>query len=159
MKKIRAFTIIELVVVMVISGIAISIAGLSYDIINMQMLNYETTSARLLSTIQFNHLLKTDFIQAKKVIKEQGSLKFVSENKNEISYYFDEDNIIRRMAYLADTFQLSVFNVKQQLINEVQKNDGDLVDELSFQLTNLEHTQYFHYYKTYGADVLMEYTE
>jgi prepilin-type N-terminal cleavage/methylation domain-containing protein len=156
MQKVKAFTLMELLVSMLISGIVISIIYLSYEIIYKQYEGYKKTNKKITQALLVNTLLKTDFLKAHYILNKEKGLLFLDKQQNAIGYQFEEKYILRKANNVQDTFFLKAITIKQEFMNLKQEEPFGLVDNLFFEASILDELEQFHFQKTYGADVLME---
>ena len=153
MNRIKSYTVIELLVVMVISALTISMIYACYRIFSGQYIAYKNSSEEIAQYILLDRLLIQDVSRAERILKsDQGlSMKF---NYKEIKYDFTDSSVIRTDK-IVDTF-----NIRPHLVqlnyNDLAKHIPDqLVDEISFKSIYKEDTLHFLYKKKYAANVLM----
>ncbi len=156
MQKAKAFTLMELLVSMLISGIVISIIYLSYEIIYKQYEEYKKTNQKITQTLLLNTLLKTDFLQSHYILNKEKGLVFIDKENHGIGYQFEELYVLRKVNEVQDTFFIAAKEISIKFQNEKQEVPLGLIDELIFDATILDEQEHFHYQKNYGADVLME---
>ncbi len=104
MKKVSAFTIIEIIVAMLISGIVISASYTIY--FNFKVLFIETQlefeeNSRILL---LQSLLKRDFREADFIKSRNDELIINFADKEKIYYEIEEDFIVRNNQEIVDTF-------------------------------------------------------
>ena len=155
MRKIKAFTIIELVVVMILSGIIIGIVYSAYQIVNSQYGNYIKANKRITSEAVLTMLLNKDFASAH-FIKKEGERIFFFDAENKVNTYrFEDDFIIRNSNAVVDTFFIPTLNIEMLFLSQAQGSYNGMIDELYFESAAVE-GQIFRFKKLYAADVLME---
>jgi len=103
----QSFTIVELVTVMILSGIVISMSYLAYGIVNRQLNNYRKSSAQSTMLSQFSRVIKSDFSKAEKVIKTSSGIE-CQQLQQTVDYNIQYDYIARTTAipYHSDTFYI-----------------------------------------------------
>ncbi len=158
MQKVKAFTLMELLVSMLISGIVISIIYLCYEIIYKQYLGYKDTNHTISQAVLLNSLLKTDFTQAAYITKSEEGLLFSESGGHTTGYRFNELFVLREVNDVKDTFFIPVREIRIRFQKEEQEAPSGLIDELSFDSNILDQQEHFQYHKQYGADVLMNST-
>jgi hypothetical protein len=158
MIKIKAYTILELIVVMIISTLVIAITYKAYDVVLWQYMQFKNNSDKISKLIILDVLLTRDFSESDYVIlREERGIDCVYQEK-QIGYYFLQEKIIREDQSSVDTFFIKIENIqyKQNGISTSKLNM--LVDEIRFE--NLDETvHHFIYKKVYGADFLMRQEE
>ena len=154
-RKIRAFTIIELVVVMILSGIIIGIVYSAYQIVSSQYENYRKANNQNTSMAVLTLLLNRDFSTAYSIKKEGERISFFDQENKVCSYAFAEDFIIRSTNAVEDTFHIHTFNIEVLFLNQPQSSYTGLIDEVYFESMIFEEQQLFRFKKQYAADVLM----
>ena len=161
MKKVKAFTLVELLVSMLISSIVISMAYVSYDIVYKQFSNYKNINKKINEVILIDMLLKNDFFQAKEIYcKTSDKLIFKDKQNHENTYLFTPGYIIRKSNEVNDTLFIGASKILFKFQNEELFSDNasltnKLMDEFCFESFVLGEIEQFHYKKEYAADVLM----
>ena len=158
MKKLKAFTIIELCVVMLLSAIVTGIGFFTLDIFQGSVRKYKKDAGALSDITLLHRLLTQDIWKSSEVSCIRDGIR--ANGKNGIaSYHFYPDFIIREKNELIDTFAFQ----NDKLLLKFQKHEisvpGMLADEISFHLTHKDELHPFIFSKTYGADVLMKYNQ
>ena len=158
MKKLRAFTIIELCVVMLLSAIVTGIGFFTLDIFQGSVRKYKKDAGDLSDITLLHRLLTQDIWKSSEVSCIQNGLQ--AKGKNGIaSYYFHPNYIIREKNDLIDTFAFQ----NDKLLLNFQKQEisvpGMLADEITFNLTHKEELHVLIFSKTYGADVLIQHDQ
>jgi hypothetical protein len=154
MKRLRSYTVIEMLVVMMISTMSIVITYTCYTIFSNHYLSYKKRSDELATHVVFDRLFAKDISTAKAVQKTAEGVACISK-KERIQYEFYEDYILRR-GTMPDTFKIrssSQVSLKKQ--GKEEYIPGELVDEIIMGIIYKEEKLYFYYKKNYGADVLM----
>jgi len=163
MKRLKAFTLIELIVALIISGIVISIAATCYQIVYKQYKEYKNVNETLSQAALLNMLLNKDFQNFQYVNKTSDGIEFsgfstqqTSNEEQKTVYEFGQQYIIRKYTTIQDTFGVVLANTSLKFQNKEIENNSTLVDELSFETDVIQENETFHYKKQYGADVLMK---
>lgn len=122
-KALKAFTILELVIGLVISSIVISMVYVIYENISKQMIEYSLQQEELMEYNQFQSILFKDIKLAKElVIIDQKHIRLDMQSK-QIDYFFYRDNIVRK-SNAKETFNLKVlgveFNNREKVLEEQQ---------------------------------------
>jgi hypothetical protein len=106
--KLAAFTMVELIAVMVLSGLIFSMAMLVINIMQEQGKHQERQHEEVLGVEQLGSLLKKDAYTSKVIWVENKQLFFEYENHS-INYHFNDKNICRSIVNTSihtDTFLL-----------------------------------------------------
>jgi prepilin-type N-terminal cleavage/methylation domain-containing protein len=157
-KRIRAFTLIELVVAMLISSIVVIVAFTGYEIIAGQYVDYRKKSNEITKSFLLNNLLAKDFLNSElALINPNGDLIFKFKATPEVDYQFRENYIIRVFTTtLQDTFFIPSQNIVKRFQGDSLTGNRALIDNLSFSAKVLDEKVYYQFAKEYGAGVLME---
>lgn len=131
-KKIAAFTLMEVTIAMLIAAIAIGITYTAYHIISGTYQNYTKKQESLSAYTAADKLLKTDFMLSKAIVKTTEGLQLEFES-GQVIYNFKDGKIVRdQFGLRTDTFDLAVTDVQFQFEKE-EAIEADTVDQLSFQ--------------------------
>lgn len=155
-RKLKAFTLLELLVAMAITGLVVSIAGISYNILGKQYYIFKENNTIIAAAFSLNNKLAGDFIEAVSITRQGNELVVKKDGRPEVKYLVNSDRIIRTEA-VSDTFFISARNIKSGFINEEKVNG--LVDELYFEAKVLGENECFHFKKAYSADALLNIKE
>lgn len=152
-KKIKAFTLIELSVVMAVAGMVFAISYSAYHIISRQYSEFRNASEKIIGISALNAVLAKDFSEAKKIEKGSDELLVEKPGGSQVIYSFEPGEIIRRINEAEDRFP-GISNVKISFMGEEQSETSGLVDELYCEIGKEAFP--LHIKKYYAADVLME---
>lgn len=155
MQKIRAFTLLELLIGMIISSIVIGFCYLSYSIIYKQYMSYKILKMEIVETIQFNSILNTDFIKAETVLFHENKLSFNSTYKLPLQYDFNDKYILRKDGETIDTFRLATTNVLPKYLLEPEQLTNIIVSGFSFEANVLGELEHFQFTKNYSAETMI----
>ena len=158
-QKVKAFTILEVTITMLITALLIGITYTSYSIIVKSYHSFTAKNEELAVLATLDHLLKRDFEQAEAVFKNQDGIVLLSDSKT-LKYEFKPDYIIRSGIRI-DTFKMQTQDVNSMFenvpLNEVQETEEqNRVDELSFILIFQNEKIPYHYYKLYSSVNLIQ---
>jgi type II secretory pathway pseudopilin PulG len=112
--KLAAFTMVELIAVMVLSGLIFSMAMLVINIVQEQGKHQERQHEEVLGLEQLSGLLEKDAYASKTIWVENQKLFFEYENYS-INYHFNDKNICRSIVNTSvhtDTFLLPSLSFK-----------------------------------------------
>jgi hypothetical protein len=154
MNKICAYTIMEMVIVMLLSGIVISISFKSFDILSKSYMDFKGSQDTIAQYATLDRLLTLDFMRCREVRKTEDGLDLIFTG-SKIQYTILPDLLLRRQASLTDTFKLVAENISLKFKKNECKTEGHLVDEFLFEDNYRQELETYHYTKQYGADILM----
>jgi hypothetical protein len=156
MKGLRAFTLLELLFVMILTTIIIGIGYLTFNISTRQLHSYRANSKKISGVFLVTMLLNKDFTEAKSVLKANDSLIFTSDVNSLLQYFFTEDYIVRNANSVTDTFYYKTQNRSEKFLDKPADVNRGLVDEIYFEIkTDDERAEVFHAMKAYSAEALM----
>ena len=140
-KKIQAFTLGELLVVMVISSIVVTVSFMALGNIQKQVRSINTTFERQQKILSFERLLLLD-LHTHEALFFEDTKKFLFQNSNErIQYSLLGDKILRA----SDTIALAVQQF--QLYLEGEKVTSGRFDAVEFSFSDTYNQQGFFIYK------------
>jgi Tfp pilus assembly protein PilE len=158
-QKVKAFTILEVTITMLITGLLIAITYTSYSVIVKSYHSFTVKNEEMAVLVTLDHLLKRDFQQAEVISKDQDGIVLTSNDKT-IKYNFKSDYIVRTAAG-TDTFKVQTQEVNTVFenvpLNEVQETEEqNRIDELAFTLTFKNEKIPYHYHKLYSSVNLIQ---
>lgn len=156
-KKLSGLTLIELVVAMVISSIAIMLAFTCYQITYKQYLSHRKNSNEVSEAFLLNALLKRDAVLSVSIMKiDDNTIQFKMNDSVNVTYVFESIDILRSINQLVpDTFKITAAK-PTVLFNSDMVPDNGLVDDLVIKGFLHNEPITFTCYKEYGADILMQ---
>lgn len=155
MKKLGAFTLMELLIAMIVSSIVIAFGYSVYSIIYKQYLTYKTSKTEIVSTMQFNTTMNNDFINSVEITFAENTVTIFNKNKEPLHYKFNDDNILRMNNEVTDTFKLAAVNMKEKFVLRSEDLHSSLINEISFDSQLAGDTQHFVFRKNYSAATLL----
>lgn len=147
--KLKAFSILELMVAILISGIIISAAFSVFIFSNKQFFKFTAIKTDIRDYFELSSTLKRDFEMAKKVIKksdEQVEMQLTDKN---INYQFGANYITRTTTLHTDTFMFPSTNIQ---LNTLTNKNENLIDYLKLNVKD----NTLSFYKDYGAIAKLE---
>lgn len=143
--KLKAFSFLEVMVAIVISGIVISTVYTVYVFTYKQFFKYTSIKAEIRNYFEFSQVFNTDFEQAKTIVKiDEQEIEMKWLNKM-VDYEFDDEYILRTVDDHMDTFLLVNSAFELNLVDPSKENG--LVDYLRITVKD----QPLSFYKNYGA--------
>lgn len=146
--KIKAFTLFELLIGMVISSIVIASSYFVYDLIYKQFIDYKEVRLNLVNFASLQTELENNFYHSKSIKMNDKELSFVFDNKT-IYFEFLDSIIIRKDSQVLDTFRISVENF------EFVENQEGLVSSIQFNSRLFDKNFDVYFNKKYCAEELI----
>ena len=150
--KLKAFTLIEFLVVIALSGIVVTLSYLVWQRSVEGFSLYEQSSKNAGELMRMKDALEDDFFEAQSVKRSENGVVCVLPDGKEIEYDFTGDEILRKVA--EDEWALEMESITVEVIrnHEKQKESGALVDELEIELKEMNATEVLVWkvFKNYG---------
>jgi prepilin-type N-terminal cleavage/methylation domain-containing protein len=156
MNKLRAYTMMEMIVVMIIGVIVIGIAYKTYDIVFRQLLSSQRANEKMADLVLLHTQMVCDFADADYVVSDLDGFVCHYKTRN-VQYALNDEHIIRRDSVRSDTFYLVTENRSYRFQRKVVEGKLKLIDEFTFMGYLSDSIQFFNYRKQYAADVLMQF--
>jgi len=126
-KKLKSFTLAEMLVVLVLSAIVVSLAIVVLALIQKQVLSIESIEKNKQEIILFERTLWQDFNQGQVQYELKKSKLFIYAHIDTIEYKFNEDFVLRNR----DTLHVEIKKIKCYLDgNEIKEGQADAVEIL-----------------------------
>ncbi|MBC7488003.1 MAG: prepilin-type N-terminal cleavage/methylation domain-containing protein [Cytophagaceae bacterium] len=154
MNKVKAYTVMEMIVVMIISSIVIT---MSYAVFTrVVLLNHKVGDIyrKNYNVILFNRLMTVDFVNSEQVLKD--AYGFSCVYKDHTVFYEINDFLSRKQSIVTDTlFSLTNTEIEYEYIDKDKKIIKSIIvsgkaDQQPLKLI---------YHKLYGSDLLMKLDE
>ncbi len=152
--KLKAFSLLELMIAILLSGFVISAIYSGYVFTVQQFYKFTSIKTEIRNYFELSEVLNREFENAKKVIKKSSNEIQIESIDKTIYYSFNDNNIIRTIAEQTDTFFFAVTAIKMNTINELIQDP--IVDYLVLTIGNEEKEKSLSFYKYYGAVTLIE---
>jgi prepilin-type N-terminal cleavage/methylation domain-containing protein len=158
--RIKAFTIMEVTVTMLIAAILMGITYTAFTIINKSYNSFNTKNKDVAELEQLNELLRKDFDRAEFIQKDQNGISFKKADLTLIKYEFNSDFIVRTSSRI-DTFkfkteELATLFEGQQVNEPGASEEENRLDELDINLLFGNEKIPYHYYKQYSSVNLIQ---
>lgn len=150
----RAFTLMELLIGMIISSIVISFGYGAYSLIYKQFLSYKKVKKEIVDVMQLNSILHTDLAKAELISFNENKLTIDRKDDLPLLYDFNDSIILRKDIDVIDTFKIAASTVTIAFSFPEQKA---VVNSFSFDAGVLGETEHFSFEKKYSAETLMNY--
>ncbi len=156
MSKLKAYTLMEILVALVISGLLISMASMLFLTIKKDVLeeqNRQEMGHRMLRLISF---IEKDFDDAREITYNGGALKCFKKETSFSSYEFHNEYIIRRSQFRADSFSFKVNNIECNYLMD----DPPMVAYFSFSILDVKGVEKsYNFNKEYTKSLLFDKTQ
>lgn len=157
--KVKAFTIMEITVAMLLAAIVIGITYTAYSIISQSYIAYHNKNEDMAGLVRLDELLKKDFSHADTISKVDNGILCKIDTIG-ITYEFQPEYTVRHSTII-DTFKLKTADVntlfENQPITEINNiPEQNRLDELD--ITVLFHNEKipYYYHKQYSSASLAE---
>ncbi|MFL5763638.1 MAG: PilW family protein [Bacteroidia bacterium] len=150
MKKLEAFTLMELLVGMIISSLVISFGYGIYQVVQEQFRQYKTVKTELMQAAIFRSVLENDFFSADEVYGSREDLT-INSKTGAIRYEFGREFILRRVEGSIDTFHIA----SSEIALTPALEESDLLSSCEFDGVVCDEIQHFIFSKSYDAAILM----
>ncbi|MGZ4055068.1 MAG: prepilin-type N-terminal cleavage/methylation domain-containing protein [Bacteroidia bacterium] len=154
MKNLKAFTLMELLIGMIVSCIVIGFGYGAYSLIYKQFLSYKKMKEETMEVAQFKSVMSNDIFAADQLCKEDNKIVLKQEKMN-LLYEFDNSFILRKVNGLTDTFKISTSDINPVYTFENRENN-ELISSFFFSANVLNEDEVFNFSKEYSAKTLME---
>jgi prepilin-type N-terminal cleavage/methylation domain-containing protein len=154
MKKIPAFTLMELLIGMIISSIVIGFGYATYSLIYKQYLGYKDVKEKIVELTQLDHVLRTDLITAEIISFNDNKLFLSGKDFKIVQYHFQDSLIVRTANEVKDTFQVSPVHIKAGFL---LPDKMMFLTQFSFDAEALDEKEHFAFTKDYSSETLMTY--
>ena len=155
MIKIKSFTIIEIIIVMLLTTAVISIAFGMLNIFVKYITDFKTSTTEIAEMNTLNRLLQKDFFKCEKIIKREYGIDCIYE-KRSIVYRFDSTYILRQDSAVVDTFRMLTKNLMISFEGREIAEENKLIDAMVFEIEYKFEDQLYSYKKSYPANVLID---
>ena len=152
-QKVTGFTVMEILVTMVVSGIVVLTAFQFYTIFNKLILQKSNSMEGGKNVLQFYDVLKNDAVNAVSLSSSTNKLTMWFPEKEFIQYEFFDEYVVRTYNTLLDTFRVKTVDFN----TEKDKTTG-LDKIITLDLLNNKETYPVIIEKTYTNDVLINTT-
>lgn len=106
--RLRSFTLMEVVIVMVISVTVLGVAYLAFSIVNRQLLQYRQTTSKINEIMLFSKLVRKDISNAGLVYKTATGFSCKNDSSNVI--YEINDSLVLRISLITDSLKINTID-------------------------------------------------
>jgi prepilin-type N-terminal cleavage/methylation domain-containing protein len=133
-KKIKAFTLLELLVGMILSGIVLTATFSAYRIVTSQYQSYRKKSETLSAFSFFISQFQADFSNATAIIHISENEIQLNSKKKILDYHFSEKYVLRNDLLRTDTFPVTVTEMETFRESEKIIPENEEADEIHLQM-------------------------
>lgn len=149
-QKLKAFTIIEVLVVVLISSIAVGTAATAYLLIQRYYGNFSTIYKHNYEVTSFHAILQNDIDRSHHVSGDSYNMYMFSDKDTLAKYTIENECVVRTCPLLTDTFRLQVKNTDIKTINA----QTDYINTVSFTISHDGEDLTMRFDKIYSHKVL-----
>ena len=160
-RRLKALTVMELTIAMLISAIVVSIAYNSMDIFNRLYHRYLKTNDANYQFVLFDRIFKRDLDRAEVVFSAVSGITLQNFDEKRIRYEWQEDMVLRyRPGVEADTFY--IYSRLQSLTfgnADCMNRPEAVVDQIRVVMIKEQEIIDAVYHKPYGANIYINYKD
>jgi hypothetical protein len=151
-KKIKAFTLLEVLFGMIISSLVISSAYLGYEMMVKRMVLFREVNKTVLDAARLKTILERDIFNAEELVMQEG---LICRGPLPVYYLFGESIIVRKTFGICDTFRLTTIDLKGYFDGKDQLQPMTVIDKFVFKLKLFNEEESVVFRKEYGAQMLV----
>ncbi len=154
LKRLPAFTILELTVVMFLTTVVIGTAYMAWGIVWQQFNGYQGMSNQIAELSRVEMALRKDMEKADRVTRFGDAITFWHPTATNITYSINSQSVIRTAGQHADTIAVDITNIETKQL-EIGTNTPALVERLEIHFTQYNRPQTLFFTKDYGVATRM----
>lgn len=120
---IKAFSVMEAVIGMVVTAVVIGIAYVLFSIVSERMENFRIQNLVIGDVNRFTYSVNKDIFESETLVQKENELIFKLISDSIITYSINENYIIRKNNTFVDTFNFSIQDVKFDTIRDANKQN------------------------------------
>ncbi|HEX8514820.1 MAG TPA: hypothetical protein VF868_01385 [Bacteroidia bacterium] len=155
MKKLPAFTLLELTIGMMISSVIIGACYSGYIIVYKQFNSYRSVKQHMSEAVQFRNNLQNEFFMSANVSFKDHTLVFHLKDSDMLQYEFLDTLVLRKTASVVDTFNIATASIKSGFVFNNDSIPMEFINFISFDAVILKETQHLSFAKEYSAESLI----
>ena len=129
--KIKAYTLMEVTVAMLISAICISICYTAYALVGDYYKAFAHKNETVDRLLSLRHVIQADFTKSKNILRSSDGFT-LAQDSIFIHYQFAEKGILRKLGEVhTDTFDLK-FALLETYFEQVEALEADTIDQVRF---------------------------
>lgn len=152
--KIKAVTMLEMLIVLAVSGIVVATAAKAYEFISHQVFFIQSSVSKIEEGQQFQYVLSHDIMKAQKITTDQTKQNLlIQKDSLDVEYHFSDDVITRTQAHRTDTFHVVKTNLE---LTEVPGYESvHLIGSIQLKAKILDEEENFVFEKEYSTETLL----
>lgn len=154
LKRLPAFTILELTVVMLLTSLVIATGYLAWGMVWQQFLGYQKMANHIGEVARIEMVLHNDMEKADRVTRINNTVTFWNPASTNINYELGSTHIVRQVGTHTDTIHVPLTAIDTKML-ELGANTGSLVERLEIQFDQYGRTQKMRFTKEYGVAIKM----
>jgi hypothetical protein len=155
-QTVKAFTILEITITMMISAILIGLTFTIYTIVSHSYRSFSDKNDDVLVMLTLDKLLKRDFLKAESVLRKGSAILIIGRTDTAL-YDFKPGYLVRTRG-ITDTFRVNYQQLDSRFEGVSSNPSADstvLQDELSFRIDYKDQAVPYHYFKHYSSETLL----
>lgn len=156
-KKIKAFTLLEFLVVLSLSGIVVTLSYLVWNRAMESLSIYETNTEESAELMRMKDAIQNDFFESKFVLLASNGVICTMADGKEIEYDFSGEEMVRKVDDEEWAIEMEDVDFEVFRKHEKQKESSGLVDEIKVEFKKENDTDplVWRVYKKYGFSDFM----
>ena len=150
MSKVKAFTILEMLINLTIMSIILGLIYFAYASFVKQLVNYRVSIDQQNKLTRNYVQLRTDFFNAERIVKSFKGFKTIPYNTKEIEYKITDKYLIRKQIETLDTLAVKKINITTEF-NDMTRED--LITKMIIETTLFEEPIEFVVTKEYAPNL------
>lgn len=151
---IKAFSVMEAVVGMVVTAVVIGIAYVLFSIVSERMENFRIQNLVIADINRFTYSVNKDMFESETLIQKENELIFKLISDSTITYSINENYTLRKNNTFIDTFNFSIQDVKFDTIRDANKQY--VFQRVEVKVNNNEEKIRFKFFKRIYPNQLIE---
>lgn len=143
--KISAFSIVEVLVSMAITGIIIGIIFTVFTIVSEQLLNFKEQNQYISDYNRFSYAVNKDIFESEEMISTENGFIFKKYSGDEVVFEKQDSVFLRKAQTFVDTFQFEVNEMRFDTLRNNSKNKVFQRVSVTMQVNKVE--QQLRFYK------------
>jgi len=156
-RRLKAFTLTEMIVVMLLTAVVIGMAYAVFQIISKSYTSFNLKNEKVNDAERLEHWLARDLQRADACLNEEDGLKLLI-GVDTVSYTF-KDSVVTRTSLRIDSFRVNTGKLAMMFDGQMLDTKPEQsVDQVSFELTLEKQKIPEVFYKLYSAEQLIHIT-
>ena len=152
--RVRAFTIMEMTIAMLLASIVIGMTYAIYSIVANSYNSFNVKNSKMATVLRVDELLKKDFLSADFILKNERG--FLFRKADQLTYYEIQPDFIVRSNISVDTFKVKTDRLTMSFetmpLTEVSENEQrNRIDDIKFLVWYENEKIPYNYHKQYSA--------